>query len=469
MFTKSGGAGRGRAWAFLGALCCMVSAAADIKTELITGGLARPVFVCSPPGDTNRLFIIEQHTGRIRIFDLAAGAFRPSPFMLQNNLATGNEQGLLGLAFHPQYRTNGFFYVNITAANAGGRTEVIRYTATGDPATSEIASRDTGKLILSYAQPESNHNGGWIAFGPDGYLYISSGDGGGGNDQHGSTGNGQSRTTLLGKILRIDVDGGDPYEIPESNPFKGHSTYREEIWAFGLRNPWRCAFDSQTGNLWIGDVGQGREEEIDVIPAGFGGLNFGWRPREGTIQTPGIPASEQPVTEAIEPVATYGRNFGASVTGGYVYRGSALPEVSGKYIFADYVSGRFWLLTPDASGTNGTAVQVTGLDDVARPSSFGEDARGELYVCDHTEGQLYRIIKDVPIPRIEAWSIVEGNFVMSFQAKAFLDYIVEARSPLAGAGQWAQVTNFPASETDRMLTVTNEVSATEQFFRLRIP
>lgn len=444
------------------------SSTAALKTELVVRGLSRPVFVCSPPGDTNRIFILEQHVGAIRIFDFRSGTLNSNTFLVVPSIARGNEQGLLGLAFHPNYQNNGHFYVNITSSS-GGRTDVIRFTANGDPATTTTADRNSAKTILSFSQPESNHNGGWMGFGPDGYLYISSGDGGGGNDQHGSYGNAQNRSNLLGKILRIDVNGGDPYSIPESNPYKEHATFREEIWAFGLRNPWRCSFDSVTGHLWIGDVGQGAREEIDVIPVGVGGLNFGWRPREGTIQTPGIPTSERPVTDAINPVFEYPRSQGYSVTGGYVYRGNSAPEIYGKYIFADYGTARFWALTPDASGTNGTTVQITGLTGVRGISSFGVDGRGELYVCDMTDGEVFRILSDTPVVRLAAAAAQDNQFVLTVEAAAGREHLVEMRSPLEGGGQWTAFETIPSAPTNRVVSITNSVTQSEQYFRVRLP
>lgn len=443
------------------------SISAAVKTELVAEDLSLPIYVCSPPGDSNRLFIVEQKSGEIKILDFTTGLVNPTPFIDVPNLATGGgEQGLLGLAFHPRYRSNGFFYVNITSSS-GGRTEILRYTADGDPATSQTASTSSRKLLLSFTQPEANHNGGWIDFGPDGYLYIASGDGGDGNDQHGSIGNGQNRATLLGKILRIDVNSGENYGIPDGNPFKDHATYRKEIWAFGLRNPWRCSFDPQTGHLWIADVGQGRLEEIDVNPAGQGGLNFGWRPYEGNIRTPGIPSSEEPVTEHTLPVFVYGRSLGQSVTGGYVYRGNAVPELRDKYIFGDYASGRYWAMALDDSGTNGTAQPLVGLSAARNPSSFGVDARGELYICDHQQGEVYRIVSDTPPPSLSIASTDRQDFVLSFAAAANLEYTVETKSPLVGEAAWTPLTNFPSAANARTLSLTNQVTGAAQYFRLR--
>jgi glucose/arabinose dehydrogenase len=469
MFSKIGGLG----WA-LGVFCAGVfllnaGSTAGVRVELLATGVSRPVFVTSPPGDTNRLFVIEQHTGRIRIFNLNTRTFNSTTFMIQNAIATGDEQGLLGLAFHPKYASNGYFYVNMTSSS-GGRTQIIRYTATGDPLTADTADRATGKIILSYAQPAANHNGGWLGFGPDGYLYISSGDGGLGNDPWGPIGNGQNRSVLLGKILRLDVDGGDPYAIPEGNPFRGHATFAPEIWAFGLRNPWRCSFDRESGNLWIGDVGQNTQEEIDVIPAGVGGLNFGWRPYEGTVRTPAILATEQPVTPHIPPVTTYGRSLGVSVTGGYVYRGTEVPELRGKYIFADYGSARFWTTTVNATGTNGTTVEITNeinpnRNQVTSISSFGEDERGELYICALSTGRIFRIVSDTP--KIGARKLDEDSFVLTFTAFSGTGYTVETKSPLVGGGGWTTLTNIPAATSTQAMSLTNSVTGSEQYFRVR--
>jgi glucose/arabinose dehydrogenase len=378
-------------------LCASVEAA--FRTEPVSGGFSAPVFVTAPPGDTSRLFIVEQISGRIRIYDRDSGTILGTDFLDVTGLLAGGEQGLLGLAFHPQYSINGFFYVNFTAPGGGGagHTEIARYRVAGSPANSNVADPASKKLIISYDQPESNHNGGWLGFGLDGYLYIAAGDGGGGNDQHGTIGNGQSRTTLLGKILRLDVDNGDPYAIPDGNPYKGDPAFLNEIWAFGLRNPFRCSIDRQTGDLWIGDVGQNTREEIDFDPAGSGGLNFGWRPREGTIATPGI--SETPVTTATGPVFDYGRTVGTTVIGGFVYRGSKIPELEGKYVFGDYGSLTFWVMTHN--GSTFTAQDQTSVfnpsNAIQSLTSFGEDGVGELYICDYTAGAIFAIVPGHPV------------------------------------------------------------------------
>lgn len=336
----------------------------------VTGGLLSPVDLQNA-GD-ERLFIVEQH-GVIRVFDEAG--LRDEPFLdLRDRVFDeGNEQGLLGLAFHPSFVDNGSFYVNYTTGD--GDTVIARFTAgegpTVDPATE--------KLLLTYDQPYPNHNGGGIAFGPDGMLYIGSGDGGAAGDPEERA---QNLDTLLGKLLRIDVDGGDPYAIPPDNPFAAGGG-RPEIWAYGLRNPWRFAFDPQTGDLFIADVGQNQWEEIDFLPAGApGGANFGWDFREGFelfegLTPPGL----------VDPLAVYSHSEGCSVTGGVVVRDPALPEWNGVYLYGDFCSGLIWGLVRDANGVwqngvlFGTAFQIT---------SFGVGHDGRVYVLDRGGG-VYRL------------------------------------------------------------------------------
>jgi hypothetical protein len=378
-----------------------------------------PVYLTAPPGDTSRVFVLEQHTGRIRIIHLPTHSLEPTPFLTIPGLPTGSEQGLLGLAFHPDYETNGYFYVDYTDPD----TRIVRYQVSADP---DVADPGSATPVLGFTQPQSNHNGGWIGFGPDGFLYVASGDGGGGNDQgtgHTTgTGNAQDITdNLLGKILRIDVDADDfpgdsqrNYSIPADNPFV-RIDGDDEIWATGLRNPWRASFDRLTGDLYVGDVGQGRCEELDVQPAAsVGGENYGWRLREGTIATPTV--GGPPPAGAIEPIFDYphagtdelcsdpGAGFtGIAITGGYVYRGPA-AELAGRYFFADFGTGRLWSLRYDGSppsvfdGTNYTELTDHTGDPAFTPdagsielvSSFGEDAAGNLYVVDYG-GEVFTI------------------------------------------------------------------------------
>lgn len=452
--------------------------AAELAVQRVGAGFSRPVFATAPGGDTNRLFVVEQHTGRVRLLSLTTGAIEGT-FLTVPGVTRGNEQGLLGLAFHPAYRENGFLYVNYTTAGGGpaGQTLIVRYEAQGDPATAVAADPGSATIVLAFDQPEANHNGGWLGFGPDGYLYISSGDGGGSNDRHGSIGSGQDRSSLLGKVLRIDVDGASPYGIPETNPFFGHSEWRPEIWAFGLRNPWRCSLDRSTGDLWIGDVGQSAREEISLAPSGVGGLNFGWRPREGTIQNPAYDGSpypeEHPVTDAVEPLHDYGRSLGISVTGGYVYRGEGIPALRGHYLFADYGSARFWsLLYADG--------QVTGLRErtaelnagsprpIGNVASFGEDARGELYVCDLADGEVYRIVSARPPIRITGWMREGDQLRFEFAAEPGRTYTVLSSELVVGAA-WEVYTNVVVTEAGSATVVTDEIGEAARFYRVVDP
>jgi glucose/arabinose dehydrogenase len=392
-----------------------VGAATDARgvgTVRVADGLARPVFLTAPPADFDRVFVVEQHTGRILILRLPTFELEPTPFLTVSGISTGAEQGLLGLAFHPDYATNGFFYVYLTDPG----TRIVRYQVSADP---DVADPGSATPVLGFDQPQSNHNGGWIGFGSDGFLYIASGDGGASNDSGtghtAGTGNAQDLTdNLLGKILRIDVDAdafpADPqrnYGIPAGNPFVG-VTGDDEIWVYGLRNPWRASFDRSTDDLYIGDVGQNNCEELDLQPgASAGGENYGWRLREGVIATPtgGVGGPHPP--GAIDPIFDYphgttelcsnpGAGFaGIAITGGYVYRG-AVPELDGRYFFADYGAARLWSLRYDGSppssfdGSNYVELTDHTGDPAFTPdvgtfdliSSFGEDSAGNLYVVD---------------------------------------------------------------------------------------
>jgi len=289
--------------------------------------------------------------------------------------SSGNEQGLLGLVFHPAHEENGFFYVNYTDRN--GDTVIARFTAS--PGSSQ-ADPGSEQVLLQVDQPFANHNGGGLEFGPDGNLYIGLGDGGSQGDPQA---NGQSVDTFLGKLLRIDVDSGDPYAIPPDNPFAGGGG-RPEIWAYGLRNPWRFSFDRQTGEMLIGDVGQGQWEEIDYLPAGGGGgTNFGWDLREGAHPYEGGGST----AGLVDPIYEYNHAVGGcSVTGGYVYRGPALPEWQGVYLFSDYCTGLVWGIIPQGGGWQGDVVFQTSFQVTA----FGEDESGELYLADRGGG-IYRL------------------------------------------------------------------------------
>ena len=356
---------------------------AKIRAEFVVGGLSQPVDLAVPPGDTTRLFLAEK-TGQIRIF--RNGRLESRPFLdIGNRVSGGTEQGLLGLTFHPRYASNGKFYVDYT--DVSGNTRIVEFQVSADPDTASSTERQ----ILFVTQPAANHNGGQIAFGPDGYLYVALGDGGGANDQFG---NGQNLGTLLGSLLRIDVDSGTPYSIPADNPFRTTAGARGEIWDYGLRNPWRFSFDRQTNALYIADVGQYLWEEVDHEPAGAGGRNYGWNIMEGNHC---FRAATCDRTGLTLPVAEYSHGEGCSITGGYVYRGSAIPELSGVYFYGDYCTGivRSFRIAGGAATdardwTSALKTQsggaMTGL------SSFGQDARGELYLL-RLGGEIYRIAR----------------------------------------------------------------------------
>ncbi|MAT16930.1 MAG: hypothetical protein CMJ46_16845 [Planctomyces sp.] len=349
----------------------------------------RPVELTYPEDGTNRLFVVEQQ-GMIRVFENRDDVAQTQTF-LDIRLATlraGNEEGLLGLAFHPQYKENGQFFVYYSAATGkdrggdptGRKSVISRFTVTADDPNK--ANRESEEKILEIEQPFSNHNGGSIKFGPDGYLYIGLGDGGLANDPHA---NAQNLETLLGSILRIDVDQQDEginYAIPKDNPFADRQDARGEIWAYGVRNIWRLNFDRETGNLYAGDVGQNRFEEVDLIEKG---KNYGWNLREGRHSfEPQSPAAE---IELVDPLAEYFRNEGISVTGGLVYRGKELEDFQGAYFYADYVSGNVWALRHEGQvTTENKRVANTGLEIAA----FGADQNGELILCTF-EGELYRL------------------------------------------------------------------------------
>ncbi len=346
-----------------------------LSTEVVAQGLSSPVYLASPPGDA-RLFIVEK-TGTIRIVD-GAGELLATPFLdLRGDVSGGGEQGLLSLAFHPGFSGNGFFFVNYT--DLAGDTRIDRYTVSAEPNRADPASV---KPVLQVPQPFSNHNGGQLQFGPDGMLYVFMGDGGSAGDPLGA---GQDPSTLLGAILRIDVDRGDPYTIPADNPFEGVQGARGEIWAIGVRNPWRASFDPASGSLFVADVGQSRVEELNAVPAAGAGLNYGWNTMEGSRCFATDPCD---ATGLVLPVAEYGHAEGCSVTGGYVYRGSRLPEVAGHYFYSDFCSGFLRSFRLD----DGVAVDSREwtVGDLGSVSSFGVDASGELYVIS-LDGRVLRL------------------------------------------------------------------------------
>jgi glucose/arabinose dehydrogenase len=353
---------------------------ASVRLELqpVVGGLDTPVAMAHAGDGSGRLFVMEKK-GLVRV--VQDGVLSEAPFLdIRDRVgSSSSEQGLLGLAFHPDYAGNGLFYIDYT--DLQGDTVVARYAAGAETNRADAGSE---VLILTLDQPAANHNGGHLAFGPDGYLYIGTGDGGGSGDRYG---NGQNGQTLLGAILRLDVDGGLPYVVPPTNPFVGRPNVRDEIWAFGLRNPWRYSFDRLTGDLFVADVGQNQYEEVDFQPAASGGgQNYGWPIMEGKHCFP----ADQPCERAglALPVREYDHAVGCSVTGGYVYRGQDFPILAGIYLFGDYCSGRIWGLSPAGDG-EWRASELARVD--AQLSSFGEDERGELYLLDMGRGALLKV------------------------------------------------------------------------------
>lgn len=350
----------------------------------VVDGLQGSLFVTHAGDGSGRLFIVQQ-PGVIWV--LAAGRLIDAPFLdVRDRVgSSGSEQGLLGLAFAPDYANGGYFFVNYT--DRDGRTIVARFSVTADP---NLADPGSEFRVLALDQPAANHNGGMLAFGPDGYLWIGTGDGGAANDRFG---NGQNPETLLGKMLRLDVtsDPDVPYLIPGDNPWVDAAwngrDVRDEVWAVGLRNPWRYSFDRATGDLWIADVGQNLYEEVNFVPAGSaGGLNFGWPIMEGTHCFPETANCQRAGLEI--PIAEYKHGAdGCSITGGYVYRGTASPALTGVYLYSDYCSGKIWGLAQDGDGWRGALLLESGLN----VSSFGEDEAGELYVVD-LRGGVYQIV-----------------------------------------------------------------------------
>jgi len=352
---------------------------------LVENGFDRPVLVTNAGDGSGRLFVVEQG-GVIKV--VKSGATLATPFLdISDIVGSAGERGLLGLAFHPSYESNRKFYVFYTRAGTGRLVVAEMKASAGNP---DVADRSTFRAILTIAHPASNHNGGHLAFGRRGYLYIATGDGGGSGDV---ANNAQSKNSLLGKLLRIDINGtsgAKAYRIPASNPYLGKPGL-DEIWSRGLRNPWRFSFDRSSANLWIGDVGQSAWEEIDrsTISGGAGkAKNFGWRVMEGFHCY--RPSSGCDRSGKTLPIAEYSHSDGCSVTGGYVYRGSMSPALYGRYIFGDYCSGRIWTLP---QGADRPAAESLFLDTGLDVSSFGEDEAGEVYVVDHA-GAIYRVASD---------------------------------------------------------------------------
>jgi len=347
----------------------------QVAVAIVASGLSRPLYLTTPPGDP-RLFIVEQ-PGRVRIVE--NGQLRASPFLdITGRVLDGGERGLLSIAFHPSYASNGFVYVNYT--DNAGDTRVERYRVSADPSRADTT---TATLVLFQDQPFANHNGGHLMFGPDGMLYIGFGDGGSGGDP---TRNGQNLNSLLGKLLRIDVNAGAPYAVPAGNPFAGQTGRRGEIWAYGLRNPWRFAFDRVDGVLYIADVGQNRWEEVNAVSNSMAAMNYGWNVMEAS-ECYGAATCDR--TGLTLPVAEYGHSDGCSITGGLVYRGGAIPGLQGHYLYSDYCSG--WLRSFRYQDGRVSDRREWAVGSLGAVLSFGEDAAGEVYILS-ANGNVYRIV-----------------------------------------------------------------------------
>lgn len=421
-------------------VACEVGLATSITTVRIyppdtsVSELYRPVFLTAPPGDNDRLFIVQQRLssasltqGRIRVLDKQSNSFIGTSFLDTSGQNTGNEEGLLGLAFHPDFYADapnanrGAFFIYITQ---GGNNHVVRYTTMDQDPNSNTADPASAQTVIDIAHPtNTNHNGGWISFGPDGYLYIATGDGGSACDP---SGNAQNINTLLGKTLRLDVSTDQQpgssilwgYFNPPDNPFVGIAGL-DEIYHYGLRNPWRCSFDRLNGNLYIGDVGQNSREEVSLAPAGVGGLNFGWDVREGFQCSNTISSNCTSTCSSVgrlNPIWDFVWTAGSAVTGGYVYRGDKIPDLKGTYFFANYGNGSIFSFAYSGSCpgptfqcsavsvgevTNRTTElaptgPVCGLS-ITSITSFGEDAEGELYILDLTGGEVFKIVPALAI------------------------------------------------------------------------
>jgi glucose/arabinose dehydrogenase len=458
---------------FFSASAASGQAVQGLDAITVVSGLTNPVFVTAPPGDFGRLFIIEQNVsnvGQIRILNLQTGLLNSKPFLTVSGIATGGEQGLLGLAFDPDYAANGKFYLHYVANVGAGEIRVRQYQVSAADADLADTTATTIKSIVTFSHPQGNHNAGWIGFSPrandDHNFYISSGDGGNGDDagtgHHEPGGNAQWNQTLLGKMLRIHVDPstGTP-SIPSDNPFAGSSDplVKKEIWLMGLRNPYRDSFDRATGRMFIGDVGQNTREEIDVQESAnpSGGENYGWRDREGKIQNPTYATATPtptPIPPRVDPIFDYPRPSvgaptmisGRTVVGGYVYRGKQIPQLRGTYVFADYLGPsdapgtRIFTLNYDgtsASNPQDVTAQLFPTVDptpvgLLNPSSLGEDANGELYITDISAGRVYKIVPSIPNVKIDSIvsDLVSGHIVLRGTGVPFKKHSVQATNDL---------------------------------------
>jgi uncharacterized repeat protein (TIGR03806 family) len=396
-----------------------VPQASTLQSQLAFPNLTfnQPLFLTDAGDGTNRLFVLEK-PGRIMVFPNDPNVTQATVFLdIQDKVIEDGEQGLLGLAFDPQYSTNGFFYVYYSA-DGPQRSRITRFQVS---ANANVADPASEMVLLEIAQPGfSNHKAGWMDFGPDGKLYIAVGDGGSGNDPNN---NAQNLNSLLGKILRINPDPSNL--IPTDNPFVGTAGARPEIWAYGMRNPFRMSFDRGTGTLWAGDVGQNRVEEVDIIKAGG---NYGWRIYEGTLSN--LNPDNRPATDFTPPIIEYGRDLGNSITGGYVYRGPTLANFVGVYFYGDFGSGRIWALVSDGTGV----ISNTEVATVANgPASFGEDEAGELYVVTIGDGRISRFVSSAPptngtVPTLLSQTGIFSDLATLTPAAGIIEY--DVNSPL---------------------------------------
>ena len=360
---------------------------ATLQVELVpvASGFASPLDIQQAGDGSGRLFVVEQ-AGAIKI--IQSGNVLGTPYLdISSSVASGGETGLLGLAFHPNFTSNGCFYVNYTS-NRNGKLQTFISEFRAATAVANTVNTTSEQNLFTVDQPEANHNGGGLAFGNDGFLYIGLGDGGGGGDMHGAIGNAQDLTTRLGKMLRISVTCNGTYTIPSDNPFVANATAAKEIWLYGLRNPFRFSIDHATGNLWIGDVGQNAFEEVDMLTPMQKGSNMGWRCKEGTHDFNFT--GNCPSLTLVDPIYDYDRSQGdATVIGGYVYHGTNMAALSGNYVFGDFISGRIWSLAQNSQGKwVATLLANSGANNLA---GFGQDAAGELYVAQIGTGTVARL------------------------------------------------------------------------------
>jgi glucose/arabinose dehydrogenase len=476
-----------------------------MRTVTVASGLTRPVFVTAPPADYERLFIVEQQVGgvgQIRIVHLDTGTLNSAPFLTVAGISTGNEEGLLGLAFDPNYSGNGKFYIHCT--DASGAIVVKQYQVSSSNADLADTTSATIKSIITFSHPQSNHNAGWIGFSlrpnDDHNLYIASGDGGNGDDQgtghHEPGGNAQWTGTLLGKMLRLHIDPiAGTYTIPADNPFasSNDSAVKKEIWLRGLRNPYRDSFDRGTGRMFIGDVGQSSREEIDVQQPSNpgGGENYGWRDREGFIQNPTYATATPtptPVPPRVDPILDYPRSgsppnvplSGTTTTGGYLYRGKQIPGLVGTYVFGDYSAGKIFTLNYDGATVKNAQTSTSSFFptsdatpvDLVNPSSFGEDANGELYICDLAgasvgQGRVYKVLPVTPNVEIQAVAKTGSGFALQGFGVPFSNVRLEAASE-PDTASFGPLMTLPVQD-DGAFEDSDTTNATARFYRVVYP